>query len=184
MIKIKTKDKNGVLLKNHHHVYINQTVRRDCEIWKSFLQIARAEGSHLCRPFVDLEVFETSEQLFFYTDTSLNAKPGIGGVFGNRWIMQKWPEKFIKDQKPSIEFLELFALTAAVITWSRHITNTRIVIFCDNKAVVHMINNTTSKCRHCMKLICMLVLDGLISNRQVFVKHVLSNNFGNQHHLL
>ena len=46
-----------------------------------------------------------------------------------------------KKYNPSIEYLELFALTAAVLTWGSKLKNRRITIFCDNLSVVCMINN-------------------------------------------
>ena len=45
-------------------------------------------------------------------------------------------------------------------------------MFCDNQAVVNMVNNITSSCKHCMKLLRLLVLKGLIHNRRVFVRYV------------
>ena len=75
---------------------------------------------------------------------------------------------------PSIEFLELIALTIAVLTWTQEpeLGNGRVTIFCDNKAVVHMINNTASSCRQCRKLIWILVKDGIRRNRRLFCKHI------------
>ena len=43
---------------------------------------------------------------------------------------------------------------------------------CDNIAVVHMINNTTSSCPHCMHLIRLLVLRSLQFNFRLFATYV------------
>ena len=67
--------------------------------------------------------------------------------------------------KPSIEYLELAALCIGIISWGQYLTNCRIVIFCDNQAVVHMVNKLMSSCSNCMVLLRMLVLDGLKNNR-------------------
>ena len=82
----------------------------------------------------------------------------------------------MRDKKPSIEYLELVALCIGVITWgdSPKLRNCRVIIFCDNQAVMHMVNKCTSKCKNCMVLIRRLVLDGLKINRRVFVKFVPS----------
>ena len=80
------------------------------------------------------------------------------------------------EQDPSIEFLELYALVAAVLTWSNKLVNVRVIIFCNNQAVISMVNNLTSKCQQCMKLIRMLVLDNLKMDRRVFVKFVQSQS--------
>ena len=74
--------------------------------------------------------------------------------------------------KPSIEYLELFAVTAAVLSWIHKFKNKRVILFCDNRSVVDMINNTSSSCKNCMVLIRMIVLKGLIENVRVFARHV------------
>ena len=176
--KIKVKGKDRRPLKNHHHVRISNDVVQDCEIWLRFLRLSQTQASNICRPFVDFELTQTVEQLNFFTDTSRKSTFGMGAVFDNRWIVYQWNQDFIESQEPSIEFLELYALTAAILTWSADISNMRVCVFCDNESVVHMVNSTTSKCPQCMKLIRMLVLDRIIHNRRLFVKHVLSKNNG------
>ena len=78
-------------------------------------------------------------------------------------------QKFIRQQKPSIEFLELYAVTAAVLSWIHQYKNSRIILFCDNQSVVDMINITSTSCRHCMVLIRMIVLKGLIENVRILL---------------
>ena len=48
---------------------------------------------------------------------------------------------FVDLHDPSIEFLELYAVTVAVVTWIYRFRNRRIVLFCDNQAAVAMINS-------------------------------------------
>ena len=88
----------------------------------------------------------------------------------------QWDEKFIREQKPSIEYLELYALTAGVITWADQISNCLLTVHCDNIAVVHMVNNLTSGCNRCMILLRMLVLDGLRHNRKLFAVYISTKN--------
>ena len=70
----------------------------------------------------------------FYTDAS--GKIGLGGICGNAWMSQTWSPEFLNSCKPSIEFLELFAVTAAVIAWIDKFRNRRVILFCDNQSVV------------------------------------------------
>ena len=100
----------------------------------------------------------------------------MGTVFNDRWIVARLNCQFICEQKPSIEFVELFALTAAILSWTnmKELQNTRCVIFCDNEAVVHMINKKVSSCRQCMKLIRLLVLEDILANRKIRVRHIKS----------
>ena len=102
-------------------------------------------------------------------DSSANADLGFGCIFGKRWFFGRWEPGFIVNKEPSIEYLELAALCMAVLTWSDLLCNTRIVIFCDNQAVMHMVNNSTSRCKNCMVLLRVLIADGLTHNRRVFV---------------
>ena len=79
---------------------------------------------------------------------------------------------FLMKHKPSIEYLELFTVTAAVLSWIHQFKNKRIILFCDNKSVVDMINMTSTSCKNCMVLIRLIVFKGLIENVRVFAKHV------------
>ena len=118
-----------------------------------FLQNATAV--ELCCPFVDIDAFASAETLNLYSDASLQRKLGFGAIFGNRWIAELWGSDFIDKESPSIEFLELYALVAAILTWGHYpkLSNTRVIVFCDNQATLHMVNNLASSCPKCMKLI-------------------------------
>ena len=124
----------------------------------------------LFRPFTDLRAFDYAHTLKFYTNASKTI--GFGAVSGDWWMYGKWDPEFIAHQELSIEFLELYALCVGIITRGSLLQNTKIIIFFDNEAVVHMVNNLTSRCPHCMKLIRQLIFDGLVHNRRVLVKHV------------
>ena len=45
-------------------------------------------------------------------------KIGFGAVFNNNWLFQQWEPNFLKDNEPSVEYLELFALVAGILSWS------------------------------------------------------------------
>ena len=83
-------------------------------------------------------------------------------------------------ENPSIEFLKLFALAAGLLTWETEaeLINTRVIVFCNNQAVIHMVNDMTSSCEKCMKLIRLMVLSGLRCNRRVTAKFVPSKSNG------
>ena len=56
--------------------------------------------------------------------------------------------------------------------------NRRVTIFCDNKSVVHMVNNLASTCIQCRKLIRILTIDGIRSNHHLSVQPVRTENNG------
>ena len=137
------------------------------------------QAMNLCRPFIDFNTNTTSATtLNFYTDASLNKNFGMGGVFGSRWFSALWGKQFIVEESPIIEFLELFALVTEILIWGKdpRLVNTRVVIFCDNESVMNMVNNYSSGCMKCMKLLQILAFDGIKYNRRVFVKHVRSKS--------
>ena len=96
----------------------------------------------------------------------------MGAVFSNRWIITEWNPEFMKNKNPSIEFLELFALAAAILASSSDSKNNRYIIFCHNQSVVDMVNNTNSSCKNCMTLMRHLVKEQLKHNFRVFARHV------------
>ena len=157
-------------LKQHHHLSLDQEFKRNCRVWKLFL----TSGSKFVvnRPMVDFSKTVTADQIDFYSDASAAKNLGFGCVFGKRWIFAQWEPDFVDMYKPSIEFLELFALCAGLLTWEKHLTNCRIIVFCDNQSVVDMMNNFTASCSQCMQLIRIITLNGLLFNRRVFVRHV------------
>ena len=161
------KDGN-MMLKQHHHVKLDKEFKMDCKIWEMFLQ----DISSITRPFVDMSKEITADELFFYSDASAKEDFSYGAVFGNRWIFGRWQENFIQDYEPSIKFLELFALCAAIFTWQDQITRARVIVFCDNISVVHMVNKLTSSCGQCMKLIRLLTLNNLKWDRRIFIRHI------------
>ena len=127
---------------------------------------------------VDLGMHVTAETLKFYSDASANHKLGYGAVFDKKCLYNQWEHNYIKTYESSIEYLELYALMAAVLTWGHLIQNKRVIIFYDNSAVVQMINLSTSSCKNCMYLIRLLVLNGLVNNWRIFARHVTSKHNG------
>ena len=120
----------------------------DLELWKHFLTTPRIFN----RPFMDVMIV-TAEELDMYSDASKNFELGFGAYCGTEWSYGKWSDCDIARYNPSIEYLELFWVTVAVLHWLKLFKNKRIVLLCDNEAVVHMINNTSSSCKNCMVLL-------------------------------
>ena len=118
----------------------------------------------------------TSEQICFYSDASAAAKLGYGCIYNTRWIRGDWDANFIKEFEPSIEYLELFALCAGIFTWGHLIRDVRVTVFCDNMAVISMMNKITSSCKNCMILLRLLMLNGLKFNRRLNATYVSTKN--------
>ena len=78
------------------------------------------------------------------------------------------------ENDPSIEFLELFAVTAEILAWIHKFTNKKSQYSVTIRQCVAMLNNSSSKCKFCMKLIRIIVLQELIFNIRIRGKYVES----------
>ena len=147
-------------MKPHHHIKLTGELKMDLRVWQHFI----THPTIFCHPFTDFRVESTIKLLDLYTDASENFKLSCRGCFKNKWFFIRWDEAFMCEHEPSIEYLELYAVTVAVVLWVANFSNSRVALYCDNQAVVVMINDSSSSCRNCMLLIRIIVLQGLIHN--------------------
>ena len=162
------------LLKSHYHVNISGEVKVDLKVWQQFLH----QPDIYCRPFMDFSKIWSAEELNFYTDSSKNSSLGMGGYCNSEWFAQPWDKQFIECNNPSIQYLELYVITAGVLAWIHKFRNQRVVIFTDNSSATDMINDSSSSCKNCMVLIRLIVLEVLKWNARIFAKHVRTNENG------
>ena len=154
--------------KPHYHITLSKDVKLDLQMWLIFLQDQTAYS----RPLTDFDKARLSSiDIDMYTDSSANSLLGCGGKCRGRWFMQQWDADFMTN-KPSINYLELYAVTCAILLWLSDFRNTAVIIHCDNMSVVNMINNTSSSCKNCMILLHLIVLQGLKYNIRITAKHV------------
>ena len=143
-------------------------------VWSQFLDHPTAYS----RPFIDAANVLIADELFWYTDSSKNPELGFGAICYDQWMCQQWDSEFIKQNDPSISYLKLFALVASVIKWGSKFSNRRIILFCDNIGVIHMVNSNSSNCKNCMVLIRKLVLSCMVNNLRVFCRFVRTEDNG------
>ena len=136
-------------------------------VWKNFL----ATPDCFYRPFMDSMALEAQE-IDMFSDASGNFQLGFGAYCGPEWTYGQRNREFCEEHKPSIEYLELLAVGVAVLNWIRLFENKRIVLFCDNESVVHMINNSSLSCINCMVIIRLITAEGINRNVRIFAKHV------------
>ena len=153
-------------MKKHHHLNITGEMRADLTMWFTFLN----QPNVFSRKFFEFDQNLTSQELEMYTDASTTL--GCGGYHKSDWFIAEWDTSFMEKYNPSINYLELYAVTVAVLNWIHHYKNLKITLFCDNMSVVHMINNNSAKCKNCMVLIRIIVLQGLLHNVKITAKHV------------
>ena len=73
--------------------------------------------------------------------------------------------------KGSIEYLELYTVTARILAWIEQFCNKGVYIFCNNQSVVDIINKSSSSYKNCMVLIRMITLQGLKCNVRIYARH-------------
>ena len=161
----------GTKLQQHHHVRLPQDVISDLNMWLKFLKSPHV----FCRPFLDFGEW-TSEDILLFSDASKSQKRGFGAYCQDDWMAHSWSEcnNFLKVCDPSIAYLELYAVTAAVITWIERFANKRICLFCDNESVCKSINASRSKCKNEMVLIRLITLQEMKFNVRISAKHIKS----------
>ena len=166
-----TKGSEGKL-KAHHHIKMNQEIKKDLVMWQVFLE----DPTCYARPFLDFSMSFNAEEISMFSDATKNLKLGFGGLCQNSWVFGQWDEQFMLAADPSIKYLELFAVTVTILNWLHRFANSRIILFCDNQAVVAMINKNTSSCKNCLHLIRIIVLHSMRLNVRVFARYISSKN--------
>ena len=111
-------------LKPYHHINLRQENRLDLLMWQRFLSSANV----FSRDFADFSGTE-AEDILMYSDASRNFQKGFGAWCNQSWTLGAWDYKFMYDNEPSIEYLELFAVTVAVKLWIHQFTNRKIYLF-------------------------------------------------------
>lgn len=111
---------------------------------------------------------------YSYSQTVQGGRTGVlEFFFSGSWAHAKWPEKRLQtDLIYDMTFLELFPVYVAILTWHSSLSNKRLLFHIDNMAVVHVLNNSTSKSKRVMAIIRELVLITLKCNITVRAQHI------------
>ena len=154
-------------LKQHYHVKSDAELKLDCLVWLKFLE----SPISVSRPFIDFDRMLIAEEIDFFTDAVRSDMLGFRCVFGNRWMYGIW-NSFVAECNPSIKYLELYELALVIELWAPLLQNRRFIVFCDNGAVVNMVNNLSTGLVNCMVLIRLIILTSMINNVRFFFHHV------------
>ena len=150
----------------HHHITLNSESRADIQWWLDFLPHWTAKT--MIPPSRKI----LSTDLLLHTDAS---DMGFGAIFGTKWIQGGWG-----PNKPdiSIDYRELFAITAATLTWGHLWNGLRIVFVTDNKPISQVWDSGTSSSIPLMSLIRPLYLfaakTGFAISFKIMQYHVMS----------
>ena len=141
-----------------HHIYLNSEAKADIEWWLEFLPSWNGIA-------IFQEPVTTSNSLQLFTDSS---RLGLGAVFGNQWISMPWPESCDYH----INFLELFAILAAVYTWGTHWAGQQIILYTDNQSLTYIWSTGSCKNKDIMRLIRAIFLFTAKHNTNLLLHHI------------
>jgi hypothetical protein len=117
----------------HHMIRIPKGIKRDMNLWLHFLRDWNGR-----KFFLQKEHGWTDHE--FSTDAS--GVIGFGGVFLDEWFHGTWNEA---QRSWSIEVQELYPIVVAAQLWGEKWSSQRIVVKCDNAAVVSAVNKGYTK---------------------------------------
>jgi hypothetical protein len=147
------------LQKPYHHRRLNQEAKADLKAWQLFLNHFNGKA------FFPSGITHSTSSLHLFTDAS---DLGFGGTFGREWFFHPFTEEWLQYHIAVREFLPK---VIALDLWCHRLTNSTVVLHSDNSAVVHVINNNTSKDSHLMTLMRRLMLLSLKNNIHFVAKY-------------
>lgn len=118
------------LTHNHHRVSLNKEFRKDICWWLDFIAVYNGVS-------IISDVLWSAPDCVFATDACLT---GCGGICGNMVFHAQFPD-WVLQQFPAIHQLEFLALLIAVRLWGARWAGLRVQVYCDNTAVVNVINS-------------------------------------------
>lgn len=119
---------------NHHFVRLTQEFRKDLFWWQEFVNVYN--GVSLIP-----RITWSSPDAIFATDSCLT---GCGGVNATSFFHSPYPQSILDLNLP-IHCLELLAVTVAVKLWGSSYGGMKVQIYCDNSAVVSVLNSSKTK---------------------------------------
>ena len=90
---------------------------------------------------------------------------GFAAVFKNQWFQGRWPQDWtITHGGKNIALLELVPIVRAIQHWAKLLSGKRILLMCDNEALVYIINKQSTKQPEIMTLVRQLVVACMLHN--------------------
>ena len=108
--------------------------RKDLRWWSKFVDIFNGVS------YIPPLVWEEPD-ITFSTDSCLT---GCGGICDREYFHASFP-KFIQDQGLPIHKLEMLAVLVGVRLWGKNCEGQKIRIYCDNDAVVQVLNSSKTR---------------------------------------
>ncbi len=111
--------------------------------------------------------WESAADLELYTDAS--GALGFGAYYRGAWLMGSWSDQQLER---SIQWKELFAIVAAAAAWGPKWQRKKILIHCDNQAIVQVWQAKKPKNKAIAKLCRKLFFLAAKSNCTISLRHI------------
>ena len=121
-------------MKNQKSITLSASFKKDLKWWSMFVRDYNGVS------FIPAMGWDEPD-VTFATDSCLE---GCGGICFKEYFHVAFP-KSIKDQRLRIHHLEMLAVLVGVRIWGKYCIGMKVQIFCDNDAVVHVINSSKTK---------------------------------------
>ncbi|XP_071089117.1 uncharacterized protein [Haliotis cracherodii] len=119
------------------------------------------------------QLWVDSDFLQLFSDAAGGA--GFGAYMQGKWFNGAWPPQWVTDGTTrDLTLLELFPITLAIQIWGKQLANKKVLFYCDNQAVVTIINKQSTKAPRVMSLLRRLILQCLRYNIMFKAKYVCS----------
>ncbi len=151
--------------KPYFRVKLTKGAKEDLRMWQYFL--THYNGVTMFLPNSSIE----DSTLHLFTDAS--GSLGFGLILKPQFAYSTWPESW---KKHNIVLLELYPILLAFKMFRKKLQNMRVILHTDNQALVHIINNQTSKDPNIMVLVRDLVLTLLQNNTEVTAVYISTKN--------
>ena len=113
---------------------LSESFKKDLKWWSMFVEDYNGVS------FIPAVVWSEPD-VTFATDSCLK---GCGGMCFKEYFHVSFP-KFIMDQPLRIHHLEMLAVLIGVRIWGKYCVGSKVQIFCDNEAVVTVINSSKTR---------------------------------------
>ena len=159
MIDLLTSTGASSIPRQHHHIRLNREFRADLAWWRSFVQQWNGVGL--------LKHQDLGPGLVVTSDAS--GSWGCGAWHGTSWFQYAWSQEEY-DLDISVKELTPVVLSAAI--WGKNWSGRSVSCFCDNQAVVTVLNKRSCRDKHLMHLLRCLFFFEAQGQFRVYAKHI------------
>ena len=96
--------------------------------------------------------------------------------FQDQWCQGAFPKQAFNDQKMSINWCELYAVTMALALWGPQLKGKCLLLHCNNALVIHIMAKASTHSKTMMALVHMFTLLSMQHNIHVHIQHITGVN--------